>query len=165
MFEWILKYWLEALFGVLCAGISVFFKHYYKKIADRRKFKQDQLNKSLDEKFENQQKDLQKQMKACYTELSASIQERDERLLKADEEIHRDIGVLRGGLLSVQGREFKADCRYLLTEGHKITVDEYQNIVEEYRVYKSLEGNHEGDALFKMVQAKYEHSLNLEIAQ
>lgn len=158
MIEWIAKYWIEVVFGLICTGISAYFKFK----ADKRKFKQEKFDEVLDKKFQKQQDGLHTQMKACYKELNDTIQEHNERLLQADEEIHKDIDVLRGGLLSVQGREFKTDCRYLLSEGHKITLSEYENINEEYRVYKTLMGNHEGDALYKMVVTKYEQSLNLE---
>lgn len=102
-------------------------------------------------------------MKECYAELIRTIDERDKQLLEADVEIHAEIDALRDGMLSLQGREFKADCRYLLSEGHIITLNEYESIVEEHRIYNSLGGNHEGDALFSMVKAKYEQSLALRM--
>lgn len=102
---------------------------------------------------------MKAQMASCYATLSDRIEERDTKLLQADVDIHNEINVLRDGMLSVQGREFKADCRYLLQDGHVITLSEYENIVEEHRIYNSLHGNHEGDALFAMVKAKYEQTL------
>ena len=82
---------------------------------------------------------------------------------KDDDTIKEDItgvkGViesLKAGLLSVQGRQFKEDCKKLLAEEHTITFDEYQQIVADHAAYKSLGGNHNGDALFNLVVKKAE---------
>ena len=58
-------------------------------------------------------------------------------------------------MLSVQGKQFKDECHLLLNDSHHITLDEYQNISNEHKVYNSLGGNHEGDELFRLVGVKY----------
>lgn len=91
---------------------------------------------------------------------------RDERLKAEDNKLHEEIDglkddfkIIKGGILSIQGRDFKADCRMLLQPDHVITLNEYEGIMEEHEVYKSLGGNHEGDALFHMVEQKYGEQL------
>ena len=63
---------------------------------------------------------------------------------------------LKRGLLSVQGRQFKTDCKKLLTEGHTITFEEFQQINEDHQAYHDLGGNHNGDTLFDLVKKKAE---------
>lgn len=95
------------------------------------------------------------------------INERDQRYQEEDNRLHNELNELRddfkimkGGILSIQGRDFKADCRVLLQKDHTITLNEYEAILEAHSVYKSLGGNHEGDALFSMVKAKYQTYLS-----
>ena len=64
-------------------------------------------------------------------------------------------------MLSVQGRAFKAECRRLLEDSHSITLNEYESILQEHITYNNLGGNHEGDGLFSMVQAKYKNQLKV----
>lgn len=90
------------------------------------------------------------------------MDQRDQAFKEEDQKIHQEINglkddfkIMKGGILSIQGRDFKADCRALLQPDHIITLNEYEAIIEEHDVYKSLGGNHEGDALFNMVEQKY----------
>ena len=62
---------------------------------------------------------------------------------------------IKQGMLSVQGRNFKSDCRALLADEHVISLMEYENITADHETYNSLGGNHEGDALYDLVNAKY----------
>lgn len=65
------------------------------------------------------------------------------------------MNVLKGGILSIQGRGFKHDCRKLLEDGHIITLNEFEALGAEHNIYKSLGGNSHGDALFDLVKVKY----------
>lgn len=58
------------------------------------------------------------------------------------------MNILKEGILSLQGREFRDYCRELLKEDHIITTFEYETLVHEHQTYNSLGGNHRGDALF-----------------
>ncbi len=69
------------------------------------------------------------------------------------------IDTLQDGILSIQGRDFKADCRSLLQPDHEITLDEYEQIIEEHEVYNNLGGNHKGDELFDLVTHKFDAGL------
>lgn len=86
-----------------------------------------------------------------------------ERIEQSDKEIKRDIEelnnkfcVLSQGMLSIQGRQFRADCRQLLREGHIISLDEYEELESDFDTYKALGGNHTGDALHTAVQEKFQ---------
>lgn len=63
--------------------------------------------------------------------------------------------LMKAGLLSVQGRQFKKHCRELLEPSHVITVDEYEEIVIDHDAYNGLGGNHTGDLLFDAIVNKY----------
>jgi len=64
---------------------------------------------------------------------------------------------LKAGLLSMQGKEFKAECRKLLDENHQITLDEWEELDADHEAYNGLGGNHRGDQLFEMVKKKAEN--------
>ena len=59
------------------------------------------------------------------------------------------------GVLSIQGKDFKSDCRRLLNEEHRITTEEFEELEDEYEVYTGLGGNGRGAALFDAVKTKY----------
>jgi len=47
----------------------------------------------------------------------------------------------------------------LLKPDHVINYKEYEQLVADHVVYNQLGGNHEGDALFSMVEAKYKNTI------
>lgn len=98
-------------------------------------------------------------MAECSTKLLGIVEKKNEELLKADQQIHEEIDGLRDGVLSIQGREFKEYCKELLKEAHVITASEYEQILIDHIAYNKLGGNHEGDALFSMVEAKYKNTI------
>lgn len=105
----------------------------------------------------NQQ--MQKDMTECSAKLLNIVEKKNEELLKADQQIHDEIDNLRDGILSIQGRDFKEVCHELLQENHIITAIEYEQILADHIAYNKLGGNHEGDALFSMVEAKYKNTI------
>ena len=109
-----------------------------------------------------QKTEMKEQMENCHNNLIEVVKEYDEKSMRADEHMQREIDVMKDGLLSIDGRAFRADCRRLLEDQHIITLDEYEALVTEHKVYNNRGGNHEGDALFSMVEAKYKNSLHNE---
>jgi hypothetical protein len=112
--------------------------------------------------MEEQQRSLSQSMDERDNRFNAVMEERDIRFREEDNRLHAEIDglrddfkIIKGGILSIQGRDFKADCRMLLQPEHMITLNEFEAIIEEHEVYKSLGGNHEGDALFTLVEQKY----------
>ena len=102
MLEWIAKYWLEVLFGLIVAGMGLIIKKIWKMYKDaetkRHKEEREEISHEIDEKIEVQ----------------------NERMVEADEKItdemhHIEDGVekLTKGMLSVQGQIFRAACRRL----------------------------------------------------
>lgn len=107
-----------------------------------------------------EQKDqIAKDMNACSTEMMKVLREQTENLKKTDETIHIEIDSLRSGMLSIQGRNFKNDCHKLLKADHTIDLKEYEQLLADHIAYNKLGGNHEGDALFAMVEAKYKNTI------
>lgn len=188
MWEFIAKYWLEALFTLILGGLTFVVKHYLKLIKESQKQHEQELinnvNQKFDERFverdeqikselkdfddrlDNQKIEMQQQMASCYANLLSVVNQRDDNLLDADKGIHEDIKNLanefmsvKEGMLAVQGRAFKEECHRLLDPTHEITLIEYENILKDHETYHNLGGNHEGDALFSMVESKYKHSL------
>lgn len=101
------------------------------------------------------------QMKECYDNLTSIVKDLEERSIEEDKRIHHEIDIIKDGMLSVEGRAFRNECRRLLEEGHVITLNEYEAILAEHVTYNNLGGNHEGDGLFSMVQVKYQNQLHI----
>jgi hypothetical protein len=53
-------------------------------------------------------------MGECYNNLLNVVKESEERSLAEDKIIHSEIDVIKSGMLSLEGRTFKEDCRKLL---------------------------------------------------
>ncbi len=157
--EVIVKYWLQFFLGILASGLTAlctYFYTLYKK--EKQKKKSEAEDRFIGE------------VERLITDNNHSIMKiiRDEELAskKADvqsqeqmEQIKNDLIVLTEGMLSIQGKQFKDECRVLLKEGHVISLQEYENITNEHRIYNALKGNHEGDSLYGLVKVKYEAGL------
>lgn len=91
--------------------------------------------------------------------MKLASEEADTQIKREIGEVIDELGILRDGVLSVQGRQFKTECRQLLQEGHVITLQEYELTCEEHRIYHTLGGNHDGDKLFELVTIKYQEQL------
>ncbi len=113
----------------------------------------------MKEGLEEHKQQMKEDMTACSTGLMNIVKEQTEQLKKTDEAIHYEIDGLRGGMLSIQGRNFKNDCHKLLKADHVIDLKEYEQLLADHIAYNKLGGNHEGDALFSMVEAKYKNTI------
>lgn len=128
---------------------------------DDRKRRQEEMLKAIDHKFDQQKDGMKQQMSECYNNLIDVVRESDEKSMAEDIKIHKEIDVIKNGMLSLEGRTFRDDCRRLLQNDHRITLNEFEAISAEHIVYNNLGGNHEGDGLFSMVVAKYQNSLKI----
>ncbi len=117
------------------------------------------MMKNINQQFKDQNEGMQKQMSECYSNLIEVVKESDEKSMEEDKVIHHEIDIIKDGMLSVEGRAFRNECKRLLEDDHIITLNEYLAVVNEHGVYNNLGGNHEGDLLFSAVKAKYEKSL------
>lgn len=141
MLDFIIKYWLQVLLGLVCTGLGFACKYFWK------------LYKS--EKYHQKTKE----QKEFYDGLKELIREGTEESRKADEAIREEIKVIKDGVLSVQRRTFIAQCSELLKKDHEITLDEYKKIQEEHNIYHNLGGNHDGDHLYDLVEAKAKNDI------
>ena len=115
----------------------------------------------------------QKEQDEFYNRIKNEIDRERECSQQDDTALRDEMGTLasvlkslKRGLLSVQGRQFKSDCKRLLAEGHTITFDEFQQINEDHQAYHDLGGNHNGDALFELVKKKAEtYGINIDDVQ
>lgn len=92
-------------------------------------------------------------------EQDSKIKAQIEALCGAVQQTNQQIEVIKDGMLSIQGKTFKQDCRKLLAEDHKISLEEYENLTIDHDVYNKLGGNHEGDSLYDLVTTKYAKEL------
>ena len=136
MLEFVLKYWIEFLFGGVSAIGSYMIKRTLKSFRQER----------ADEK------------EAFLEGIKDEIRAEFERSNKKETELAEEIKVLKAGLLSIQGRTFKSNCRRLLDPDHDISLEEYEEITKDHDAYNSLGGNHNGDQLYQLVRKKVEDS-------
>ena len=130
------------------------------------KTEHDEMNQRSDERYN----ELVKQSQDTYIEITTKVQEamltgRDES--KSDDaylqgqisEMSSELGFLKAGLLPIQGKEFRENCRKLLADDHEITLDEWEEIDADHEAYNGLGGNHKGDHLYELVKKKAERTL------
>ena len=136
MLEFILKYWIEVLFGAVIAFGGYMVKRTLKSYRQER----------LEEK------------NAFLESIKKEISAEFERSNGRETELAGEIKTLKAGLLSIQGRAFKNNCKRLLDPDHEISLEEYEEITKDHDAYNSLGGNHNGDELFILVRKKVEES-------
>lgn len=136
MFDFIVKYWLEVVFGIMVAALGAFARHYYKLWQESQNIQKEKMRADILKEMQNEN---QKQ----FDKLQASI----DQLMKV--------------VLTVQGKQFRVDCKELLTgeNNQVITYDQFDNLHTEYEIYKSLGGNGLGEQLFALVQEKYSNQI------
>lgn len=107
-----------------------------------------------------------------YDKIKNEINKKHDSSKHDDEALHSEVnglsvvlGSLKRGLLSVQGRQFKSDCKKLLASEHVMSIEEYQQINEDHQAYHALGGNHNGDALFDLVKKKAEKEIGINISE
>lgn len=86
--------------------------------------------------------------------LKADIIEEHTISTNVDNQLRNEIDRVRVGVLSLQGKSFREECRCLLGKD-MITMDEYEEFEDDYAAYKGLGGNHNGDALHDRVVDKF----------
>lgn len=171
MFEWIAKYWLEVGFGLLSSGVVAmfaYFKKYYKKGIDATKQEEkeslvaeiksmlDNQNLEFKNQLAQQSKDFTKQLDDQKQEFNKQLGSISARL----EDLEQRFMILNNGVLSIQKRDFMADCHHLLEEDHVITLKEFEEITKEHKIYNSLGGNSDGDMYFNLIKEKYKGEIS-----
>ena len=136
MSDFILKYWIEFLFGGVIAIGSFIIKRTLKSFRLERAQEKETFLQGIKD------------------QISAEFK----RSAQKENELAAEIKILKAGMLSMQGRVFRNNCERLLDPSHEITLEEYEEITKDHEAYNSLGGNHTGDELFKLVRKKVEDS-------
>lgn len=141
MLEFIGKYWLEFFLGLIATALSVVCKKIYKLYKNEK-----QHQKTTEQK-------------EFYRGLEELIQKGTEESRRGDEKLQQQINIIQSGILSLQGKLFKQECRDYLRPDREFSVEDFENLQEEYDTYKDLGGNHDGATLFELVEKKAAHIL------
>lgn len=172
LLDFFVKYWIEFLFGIVAAGILAGGRYIWTLFKNRlRDSLEEQITNitdviakrmsETDEKLEAKNTSLTQQIGALQQEIQTN--KNDENLIeKKIDTLEENLGTLKDGILSLQRKEFKEECRRLLNQEEAITYEQYTILQREHTVYNSLGGNHEGDQLFKLASMRY---ANTSIAQ
>ena len=144
MLDFIAKYWLEFVFGLISSGLICWVKYDIKQFQKRQARDRDDFKKEVEDEV---------QVKIDQTE--AALRKADTNIEASIEVVTNQIENLTAGVLSLQGKEFRARCHELLAPDHVITLDEFEEITEDHDAYNGLGGNHKGDLLFNAVVEKF----------
>lgn len=172
LLDFFVKYWTEFLFGIVAAGIlaggryiwTLFKNHLRDSLEEQITSITDVIAKRMsetDEKLEAKNISLIQQIGALQADMKIMQQEiqtnkNDENLIeKKIDTLEDNLNTLKDGILSLQRKEFKEECRRLLNQEEAITYEQYTILQREHTVYNSLGGNHEGDQLFKLASMRY----------
>ena len=179
LLDFFVKYWTEFLFGIVAAGILAGGRYIWILFKNRLRDSLEEQITSItdviakrmsetDEKLEAKNTSLTQQIGALQADVKIMQQEiqtnkNDENLIeKKIDTLEDNLNTLKDGILSLQRKEFKEECRRLLNQEEAITYEQYTILQREHTVYNSLGGNHEGDQLFKLASMRY---ANTSIAQ
>lgn len=179
LLDFFVKYWTEFLFGIMAAGILAGGRYIWTLFKNRLRDSLEEQITSItdviakrmsetDEKLEAKNTSLTQQIGALQADMKIMQQEiqtnkNDENLIeKKIDTLEDNLNTLKDGILSLQRKEFKEECRRLLNQEEAITYEQYTILQREHTVYNSLGGNHEGDQLFKLASMRY---ANTSIAQ
>lgn len=152
MLEFIAKYWVEWLCGLVAGGVVFLAKHYVK--LQKKSFETDWRRHE-----EEAKKEVLHQMQDELRQEVIRSENEDKKIEAEIEVLSVSLENLNTGVLSIQGKQFRDTCLMLLEPTHVITVQEYEQFEEDYVAYKALGGNHRGDALHDRVVDKFSKQL------
>lgn len=159
MLDFIIKYWLEVAFGLVCGAVAWLAKKYVAMSKTEKSNHETLIIATIQKKMDDQYNKTQEQMDVCYNRLDNKISEFIGESREADKQTTKAIDNMRGDVLTIEGAYFRAECRKLLKKEHIITQEEFNTITLEHDAYNNLGGNHEGDMLFEMVREKHRDQL------
>ena len=111
------KYWVEFVFGLVGAGITALIIKLKNTYGKGRKVEADERKNEIIEA-----------VKTVVTAENQKIQQSIGYLDTRLDDLNDEFTILKNGVLSTQGREFKDDCRRLLEEDHYITLKEFEHV-------------------------------------
>ena len=144
----VLKYWVELILGLIVAGGGFVIKRYLRlekeerqreqreyfdkmldkiqkenqQVLDHLEKEHDTMNQSSEDRYDEINTKVDKALEAGREESKAD----DAVLEKQISAVEKNITALTAGILSMQGKEFRNNCRKLLAEDHVITLDEWE---------------------------------------
>lgn len=161
--QWIGAHWVEWVFCIVGIVLTFLAKHHVKVqkelLEEKWKDKEKNMCGKIICTFEDNLDEVRKKSSEREASIRNDLTNMHDELVKKDTEIKEDIGTLQEGILSIQGKQFRELCKDLLKKEY-ITVEEYEDFEAEYAVYKSLGGNHRGDALHERVVRKCDKQKN-----
>lgn len=149
MLDFIAKYWLEFVFGLISTGLIAWVKYDIKQFRRKQSKDREEFKKEIEDEVQIKIDNTERELRKADTNIEASL-----------EIVTAQMENLTAGVLSIQGKEFRAKCRELLEPDHVISVDEFEEITEDHDAYNGLGGNHKGDLLFNAVVEKFNAQLN-----
>lgn len=170
----VLKYWVELILGLIVTGGGFIIKRYLRLEKEERQREQKEYFDNVLKKIQSELKSLEKEHDKMnqnsedkYDEINTKVDQAleagreesksdDAVLEKEISALEKYIAALTAGVLSIQGKEFRNNCRKLLAEDHVITLDEWEELDKDHMAYNGLGGNHKGDHLFSLVKKKVE---------
>lgn len=141
LLEFIVKYWLEFVFGLVALGVSALARHWYKLAKQGRQYEKDQEDKISDEKTAAAIDELRAELKVAFAKRDNQI----DQIIKENSDQSSVADNIRLGVLALYKKYFYETGRKLLTPSHTITYDEYIEFIKDHETYNGLGGNHEGD--------------------
>lgn len=174
----ILKYWVELILGLIVTGGGFVIKRYLRLEKEERQREQKEYFDNVLKKIQTENQHVLKSLEKEHDKMNQNSEDKyDEINTKVDQALEagreesksddavlekeisaleKNITALTAGVLSMQGKEFRNNCRKLLAEDHVITLDEWEELDKDHTAYNGLGGNHKGDHLFSLVKKKVE---------
>lgn len=174
----VLKYWVELILGLIVTGGGFLIKRYLRLEKEERQREQKEYFDNILKKIQNENQQVLKSLEKEHDKMNQNSEDKyDEINTKVDKALEagreesksddavlekeisaleKNIAALTAGVLSMQGKEFRNNCRKLLAEDHVIALDEWEELDKDHMAYNGLGGNHKGDHLFSLVKKKVE---------
>lgn len=174
----VLKYWVELILGLIVTGGGFVIKRYLRLEKEERQREQKEYFDNVLKKIQTENQHVLKSLEKEHNKMNQNSEDKyDEINTKVDKALEagreesksddavlekeisaleKNITALTAGVLSMQGKEFRNNCRKLLAEDHVITLDEWEELDKDHTAYNGLGGNHKGDHLFSLVKKKVE---------
>lgn len=174
----VLKYWVELILGLIVAGGGFVIKRYLRLEKEERQREQREYFDKMLDKIQKENQEVLKHLEKEHDTMNQNSEDRYDEIntkvdkaleagreeSKADDAVlekeitavEKNIAALTAGVLSMQGKEFRNNCRKLLAEDHVITLDEWEELDKDHMAYNGMGGNHKGDHLFSLVKKKVE---------
>lgn len=170
----VLKYWVELILGLIVTGGGFIIKRYLRLEKEERQREQKEYFDNVLKKIQNENQQVLKSLEKehdkmnqnsedKYDEINTKVEAGREESKSDDAVLEKEISALKknitaltAGVLSMQGKEFRNNCRKLLAEDHVITLDEWEELDKDHMAYNGMGGNHKGDHLFSLVKKKVE---------